>query len=313
MWFTDQGTHPAIGRITPRGRITEFSHGLARGSVPFGIATGTDAQVWFTDRGCSGTGHCAVGRITAAGQIAELRQGLRHGGEPLGIAGAAGGEMWFADSAGAIGEVSPGGQITEHIRGLRAGSAPVAVAAGPDGAVWFTDEGQMPAVGRVTAGGAIREFSAGVQAGSEPAAITPVGDGKLWFTDEGSASAFGVITVGTPAAQRTAPRVSPAPRPGIPATCTAGRFATWMGLQPSATAFAFDGFRWRRNDSLLGGHRGPQFTPSRHDAGARLSCREIVTYPPPLSVTVAATSAPRRLPGGSAPAAAPSSGLRLTA
>ena len=313
VWFTDQGKHPAIGRITPRGRITEFRHGLARGSVPFGIAAGTDAQIWFTDRGCSGGGHCAVGRITTSGQIAELRRGLRRGGQPLGIAAAAGGQMWFADSDGAIGQVSPGGAITEHTRGLNAGSSPVAVAAGPDGAMWFTDEGQVPAVGRVTAEGVIREFSAGVPSGSEPAAIAPAADGRLWFTDEGSTSGFGVVAVGTPAGQRVAPRIAATPRPGVPAACTAGRFATWMGLQASSAAFSFDGYRWLRNDTLLGGHGGPQFTPTHHDAGARLSCRETVSYPPPLNVTVAATSAPRRVRGRAAPAAAPSSALRLTA
>jgi streptogramin lyase len=221
--------------------------------------------------------------------------------------------MWFADSAGAIGQVSPGGQISEHTRGLHAGSSPVAVAAAPDGAVWFTDEGEQPAVGRVTAGGAMREFSAGVPTGSEPAAIAPAADGRLWFTDEGSASAFGVIALGTPAAQRAAPRLAAAPRLGVPASCTTGRFATWTGLQPSAAAFRFDGFRWLRNATLLGGHHSPQFTPARHDAGARLSCRETVTYPPPLNVTVAATSAARTVRGGSAPAAPSSSRLRLTA
>jgi hypothetical protein len=189
--------------------------------------------------------------------------------------------------------------------------------------MWFTDEGETSAVGRVTAGGAIREFVKGVPAGAEPAAIAPAADGKLWFTDEGSASAFGVVAVGTRTAQRAAPRLAGRPRPGGPVACHAGRFATWMGLQPSASAFRFDGFRWLRNDTLLGGHGGPQFTPSRHDAGARLSCRETVTYPPPLGVTVAATSRPRAVRGAAAPtpASAPtpapspstSSVLRLTA
>ena len=49
----------------------------------------------------------------------------------------------------------------------------------------------------------------------------------------------------------------------------------------------------------------PLFTPSDHDAGARLSCRETVTYPPPLGVTVAATSRPRKVGGAPAPAPAP--------
>ena len=178
--------------------------------------------------------------------------------------------MWFADSAGAIGQVSPGGQITERTRGLQAGSSPVAVAAGPDGAMWFTDEGQTPAVGRLTAGGAIREFSAGVPTGSEPAAITPAADGKLWFTDEGGAAAFGVVAVG--ARRRSGPR--PARRR---APSRARRPLAWPGAlppgwacSPRPTRSRFDGFRWLRNGTLLGGHRGPQFTPSRHDAGARL-------------------------------------------
>jgi hypothetical protein len=85
-----------------------------------------------------------------------------------------------------------------------------------------------------------------------------------------------------------------------------------MGLQPSVTAFRFDGLRWLRNGVLLRGHSGPRFTPTGHDAGARLSCRETVTYPPPLNVTVAATSPPRAVPG--ARAAPPSNPvLRLTA
>lgn len=42
VWFADLsctglGRRPAIGRITPRGQITEFRRGLPRGSVPFGI------------------------------------------------------------------------------------------------------------------------------------------------------------------------------------------------------------------------------------------------------------------------------------
>jgi hypothetical protein len=85
-----------------------------------------------------------------------------------------------------------------------------------------------------------------------------------------------------------------------------------MGLQPSTAAFPFDGFRWLRNGALLGGHRRQQFTPTRHDAGARLACRETVTYPPPLNVTVAAASPPRAVRGAPAPTSA-TSVLHLTA
>ena len=288
--------------------------------MPFGITTGTDAQVWFTDhavtcrawRGCSGSRHCAVGRVTPSGQIAELRRGLRQGGQPLGIAAGAGGEIWFADSAGAIGQIGPGGQITEHTRGLRTGSSPVAIAAGPDGDMWFTDEGQMPAVGRVTAEGAIREFSAGVPTGA--------GGGDRAGR---RAAGCGSPTRGAlrPSAwSRSGPRRRSGRRPTSPwrpgparrPPAQPGALPPGWDCGPRPPPFRFDGIRWLLNGTLLGGHRRPQFTPSRHDAGARLACRETVTYPPPLNVTVAATSPPRAVKGAPAPAPA-TSVLQLTA
>jgi streptogramin lyase len=309
VWFTDQGSRPAIGRISRRGAITEFSRGLPHGSVPFGIATATDGRVWFTDRGCSGAGRCGVGRLASSGQIAEVRQGLRAGGQPLGIAAGADGAMWFADSTGAVGQVNPAGRIIEHTRGLRSGSSPVAVAPGPDGNIWFTDEGQAPAVGRLTPHGAIREFSAGVAPGSEPAAITPAADGRLWFTDEGSSAALGTVATGEPAAVRSLPRIAAAPRPGTAARCRPGRFATWAELAPSPAAQGFDGFRWLRDGVALPGHIGQSFTPAPRDAGARLACRETVTYPPPLNVTVAVISPQVRIRGASSIAASLQLGL----
>jgi virginiamycin B lyase len=51
MWFTDQGTTPAIGRITPSGTITEYTTGLPAGSVPTQITVGADGKLWFTDDG----------------------------------------------------------------------------------------------------------------------------------------------------------------------------------------------------------------------------------------------------------------------
>jgi streptogramin lyase len=284
---------------------------MQRGSVPFGIAAGTDGQLWFTDRGCAGAGRCAVGRLErSSGQIAEMRRGLRPASQPLGIAAGAGGEMWFADSTGAIGQVSPAGQINERTRGLQAGSSPVAVAVGSDGNMWFTDEGQTPAIGRVTPAGVIREFSAGVPAGSEPAALAPAADGRLWFTDEGSTTAFGSVATGMPPAGRALPRIAAGPRVGAPAICQAGHFETWAGLAPSASAFRFDGFRWLRNGVLVRGHAGGSFTPAGGDSGARLACRETVTYPPPLNVTVSVTSPEVEVRGASAAAATT---LRLTA
>jgi streptogramin lyase len=51
MWFTDDGATPAVGRITPRGRIREFSAGLLAGSDPAFITAGPDGRMWFSDEG----------------------------------------------------------------------------------------------------------------------------------------------------------------------------------------------------------------------------------------------------------------------
>jgi virginiamycin B lyase len=206
MWFTDQGSRPAIGRITSDGRITEFVRGLRRGSIPFGIAAGGSGQVWFTDRGCSIAGSCAIGHISPSGKITESSLGLNAGSQPLGIAVGPDNQVWFADdgTAAAIGRVTETGKITEFSAGLNSGSKPVAIAAGPDGDLWFADEGSTPAIGRLVPGGgvssnwgaqtaAIEEYSAGLLPGSEPALIALAGDSRLWFTDEGSTTAVGHV------------------------------------------------------------------------------------------------------------------------
>jgi hypothetical protein len=82
-------------------------------------------------------------------------------------------------------------------------------------------------------------------------------------------------------------------------------------LAPSVSAFGFDGFRWQRNGVLLRGHAGQSFTPAGRDSEARLACRETVTYPPPLNLTVSVTSAAVRV--RSVPAAAAGTTLGLTA
>ena len=47
LWFTEWGDR--IGRITPAGRVTEFSRGISRGSAPEGIADGPDGNLWYTE------------------------------------------------------------------------------------------------------------------------------------------------------------------------------------------------------------------------------------------------------------------------
>jgi streptogramin lyase len=44
LWFSDEGSTTAIGRVTPSGTITEFSGGLNAGSDPQGMVEGPDGN-----------------------------------------------------------------------------------------------------------------------------------------------------------------------------------------------------------------------------------------------------------------------------
>jgi streptogramin lyase len=59
MWFTDEGSHPVVGRISPAGSVRTFSARLDGGSLPAAISPAPDGDLWFTDEG----GIAAVGRI----------------------------------------------------------------------------------------------------------------------------------------------------------------------------------------------------------------------------------------------------------
>ena len=221
LWFTDEGTSSAIGRITPTGQITEFSSGLNAVSRPVSIAAGPDGNLWFTDAAAELGGTSAIGRITPSGQITEFSNGLISDGLPDGIAAGPDGNLWFTDpQTGAVGRITPSGQITEYLAGLNPGSTPIGIAAGADGNLWFTDEGITPAIGRITPSGQITEYSYGhgLPAGSLPAEIAAGADGNLWFTDEGTTKAIGRIT---PSGQITEFSIGPDPG-SLPTGITAG-------------------------------------------------------------------------------------------
>jgi len=168
VWFTDARTEgtPMIGRITPAGVITEFgeSAGLNPGSIPgssqqvaapWGIAPGSDGNVWFTDSGTTK----AIGRITPSGSITEYSAGLNAEARPRDLALGPEGDLWFPDegTTRAVGRIDPVTQkITEYSVGLNAGTRPFSITAGPEGegTMWFFDFGTTRALGKIgTEGG----------------------------------------------------------------------------------------------------------------------------------------------------------------
>jgi streptogramin lyase len=294
LWFTDQGTTGAIGRITPAGAITEFTAGLNPGSAPWGIAPGPDGTVWFTDQGTTR----AIGRISpGGGTITEFTAGLTAGTIPAGIAPGPDGNLWFAEFGNAddaIGRITLSGAIAEF--SLSAGSNPVGIAPGADGNLWFTNpmatQFSISAIGRISPGGAIAVFNDGLNFGSVPVGIAPGADGNLWFADLGGET-FGIgrIGAGASAASLRAPSVTGSGEQGTQQVCQGDRWATWAGQQPvqNSPASSPPGVQWLRDGAPLAGETDQTYTPVAGDVGHLLACTVAVTYPL-LNVTTSATS-----------------------
>lgn len=229
LWFTETDA-PAIGRITPDGKLAEFRTGITPGSEPAEITAGPDGNIWF-DEQFGGIGRITpggeitefptrrtpqgvqngiaagpdgnlwytdlggvIGRITPMGTITEFTQGLNAGASPNEIVAGPDGNLWFTDLAGGVGRITPAGVITEFTAGITPGSLPTGITAGPDGNLWFTE--QLGRIGRITPGGVVTEFSAGITADSTLADITAGPDGNLWFTEQITSARIGRITLG---------------------------------------------------------------------------------------------------------------------
>jgi virginiamycin B lyase len=165
VWFTDNGTTPAIGRLAPDGTVRMFP--LSAGRDPASIAIGPDGNVWFTQY--------AFTKITAPGSPDEPAGPPPPPGPP------------------AIGRISPDGTMTEFPLpttgnsamapyGMASEVSPRGITVGPDGALWFA-ESSANQIGRITTDGVITEYPLST-AGSENSWPTgPIlgSDGALWF------------------------------------------------------------------------------------------------------------------------------------
>ena len=195
LWFTKQFTNH-IDRITPSGRIIEFSKGLPRGSEPVEIVRGHGNALWFTQRLApqppvfAHRGRVVFGKITTAGKVTEFPTRLTEiGPRPL-VVGREG-DIWFlvdnppGDHA-AIGRITPSGNVTEFSKGLPRGSVLRGITLGPGKDLWFT-LGTLPgfpelhAIGRITPQGVITHFSAGLPAAFVLDEIVDGPEGDLWF------------------------------------------------------------------------------------------------------------------------------------
>ena len=203
LWFTEGafcGGNDClghIGRVTTSGSFTEFPvPQIYGGVVPYGITTGPDGALWFTENTWD-----TIARITTSGAITEFLIPAEHI-HVQGIVAGPDGALWFTEqNANKIGRITTSGAITEfqipkpdsHCRGHECG--PHSIAAGPDGALWFTEPNT---IGRITTSGEITEFPIPTPE-SEPWGIVAGLDGSLYFTEFagnkiGRITTSGVIT-----------------------------------------------------------------------------------------------------------------------
>jgi streptogramin lyase len=149
LWFAEF-YGDAVGRITPRGAVTEYPvppQRVTYNSQPHAIAAGPDGRIWFPD---SGGGK--IGRITPAGMMTEFPV---TGGFSYGIAAGPDGALWFTGGT-SIGRITTAGRVTEFkLPGVN--HMPGDIVAGPDGALWFL-EPNKGLLGRITTDGRITEF-----------------------------------------------------------------------------------------------------------------------------------------------------------
>lgn len=192
LWFTQNmpARAPAIGRITPKGKVTKFRQGLSGAAQPLDITAGPDGNLWFTyDPGIRSTTGGGIGRVTPAGRITLFREPAGQHGSPFEIVTGPDGNLWFNHTAiltptgQAIGRITPNGEITEFSTGLREGADVANLVSGPGG-VWFADESSTPAIGRIASSGETTEFP-GLTPHEFPIFYgpTPGPEGNLWFSD----------------------------------------------------------------------------------------------------------------------------------
>lgn len=180
--------------------ITEYH--LSYGSSPYGIVTGPDQNLWFTESGGD-----RIGQITTSGTISEYSIPTSGAG-PEGITNGPDGALWFAELRGdKIGRITTAGAITEYSIPTAASFSPN-ITVGPDGALWFT-ECSADQIGRLTTSGTFTEYAVPT-AGAGPYVIASGPDGALWFT-EAFAGQIGRITTGGVVTEYNVPTVASSP------------------------------------------------------------------------------------------------------
>jgi virginiamycin B lyase len=124
---------PNIGKITPKGVITEYATGLGN-SYSFGIAAGSDGRIWFADNGDN-----SIAAVTANGKtVTNYKSGFS--GDPVSLVAGPDGNLYFGETTPVVGRITTKGVVTEFPFTPSEGTFPIlSLTVGPDGNIWFAN------------------------------------------------------------------------------------------------------------------------------------------------------------------------------
>jgi plastocyanin len=192
LWFTENNTNAAVGKITTGGTITEYP--LPAGSCSYGIGKGPDGNMWFTDT-CSNQ----IGKISPMGTITEYPYPTSSA-YSLDIVTGPDGNLWFVEYQSVkVAKITTGGTVTEYAGPQ--GDAPYAIAAAPDGNLYASTSS---GVWRITTAGVITQYSSPLgSANRQDIVLGP--DRQLWLSSFDN----GVIEEFNPKTQMFSSAISP--------------------------------------------------------------------------------------------------------
>ena len=157
-------------------------------SVPTGITTGPDGNLWFTN---SGSGQ--IGKLDALTHQVSLVNLPNPGCKPVGITTGPDGNLWFTEEVdGKLGVMTTAGVLNNE---FPVGNGPTAIVTGSDGNLWSTLQAGNQ-IARMTPGGTVALYALPT-ANAAPTGITRSPDGNVWFTEQGAAQIGQISPAGT--------------------------------------------------------------------------------------------------------------------
>jgi len=258
----DGGT---IGKITPRGEITEYTLPDYHAG-PYGITAGPDGNLWFTEYNSS-----KIGRISPTGAVTEFALPEPYS-FPMGITAGSDGNLWFVENPShctkgdlcefakgnlgnqAIGRITPTGIITEFplLTADWGGPEMIGIVEGADHAMWFT-EPRGNRIGRITHSGVITEFFLPDRPydpniyypgkSSDPTGIANGPDGNVWFVEAAINTGARIAKVelgSTPAEQAPPDQVPPDQTAPVGVPITPGFTGSWYDPSQSGHGFSIE-------------------------------------------------------------------------